>query len=440
MGERERTFYMITLGCPKNEVDSDCLAATLINDGWRMVDRPAQASVMVVNTCSFIAAAVEESIETVLELADLRDGGRRPLVVAGCLVSRYGGSSLRPLLPEVDLFVDFPAYPRFATLVASMTGAAGTRDMDPPRRECASTMPRGYIYVKISEGCARRCAFCAIPSIRGPLRSRPRQDIREEVSFFVDRGACEIILVAQDTTSYGLDTAGRPMLPELLRELCAIEGDWRLRVMYMHPEGVDGDLLKAMRDPRICRYLDLPLQHVNDGVLRGMGRKGDVDSQRRLLCLIGDILGETALRATFMVGFPGEDGAAYGELRDFVAESRFDWVGLFGYSHEEGTPAFSLERGVSGEVARARLDELTAIQEEIMRENAREQVGRNLRVLVECKSDEAAGFWEARSQREAPEIDGVIFVAHREDIRPGSMRNASITANEGIDLVGHIDS
>ena len=259
MGDDEHTFFLLTLGCPKNEVDSDLLAAALRERGWREAERPAQAAVMVVNTCAFITAAVEESLEAVLELADLREGGRRRLVVAGCLVSRYGEHSLRPLLPEVDAFVDFPAYPRFASLVASLAGAQAAVQTAVPLRRSASTLPRGYVYVKISEGCSRRCAFCTIPSIRGPLRSRPREEIRKEIAFFVARGVCEVVLIAQDTTSYGLDTQGRPMLSELLRELCAIEGDWRLRVMYMHPEGVDPDLLAAMRDPRICSYLDLPL-------------------------------------------------------------------------------------------------------------------------------------------------------------------------------------
>ena len=439
MGDAGKAFYLLTLGCPKNEVDSDLLADALLARGWRQVEAPAQAALMVVNTCSFIAAAVEESLEAVLELADLREGGRRKLAVAGCLVSRYGEASLRPLLPEVDAFVGFEGYPRFASLMAALIGADAPRAPLASRRLQASTLPRGYVYVKICEGCMRRCAFCTIPSIRGPLRSRAHGDIRGEVAHFVRRGAREIVLIAQDVTSYGLDTHGRPMLPHLLRELCAIEGDWRLRLMYMHPEGVDRELLMAMRDPRVCRYLDLPLQHVSASVLRGMGRKGDADGQRRLLGKVGDVLGETALRATFMVGFPGEDAAAYAELRDFVAESRFDWLGLFRYSQEEGTPAFSSRGAVSDAVARARREELAAIQEEIMRDKARALVGSSARVLVEGESDEAEGYWEARSQREAPEVDGVIFVSHAQDIRPGTLQDVTIVADEGIDLLGVID-
>jgi ribosomal protein S12 methylthiotransferase len=439
MPEHRKTFYLFNLGCPKNEVDSDCLASALLAAGWRMTRTPHDATIMVVNTCSFIVAAVEESLEAVMALGDLREDGERYLAVVGCLISRYGKESLVSLLPEVDLFIDFVDYPRLPALLNALLEEEECRSLR-MGREFSASLARGYVYLKISEGCNNRCSYCAIPFIRGPLLSRPREDITDEALFFLQRGVREIILIAQDTTSYGHDIYGKPSLPGLLADLCAMEGDWWLRIMYMHPERVDAEILEAMGNPRVCRYLDLPFQHVDAAVLQAMGRHGGAGSHRKLLHLAREVLGEVALRATFMVGFPGEDEKAYASLRDFVADTCFDWLGLFSYSHEEGTPAFSLGRGASAAVARARHRELAAIQEEIMRDKASAMVGRKLRVLVERESEEAPGFWEARSQREAPGVDGVIFIAHEESIHPGTLRDVEIIASEGIDLLGDIQT
>jgi ribosomal protein S12 methylthiotransferase len=438
--ENRKSFYLLSLGCPKNEVDSDSLASILMREGWRMAHDPRDAQVLVVNTCSFIVPAVEESLESIMEMADLREEGCRLLVVTGCLVSRYGGDSLAPLLPEVDLWVDLCDYPSFAALVDGLAGENAPHRGGSGGREHASTLARGFVYIKIAEGCRRRCSYCAIPAIRGPLRSRPREEIAEEARFFVQRGAHELVLVAQDTTSYGVDIYSRPSLPALLDDLCEKAGAACLRVMYTHPEGIDDALLRAMADAGVCRYLDLPFQHADTRVLEAMGRSGGTDTYRKLLARIAEVLGEVAVRATFMVGFPGEDARSFGVLRDFVAAERFDWLGLFSYSHEEGTPAFSLGKGVSASIARARQRELASLQEEIMRDRALALVGREMRVLVECESAEVPGFWEGRSWREAPEIDGVIFLECAEGLHPGSLVNAVITSSEGIDLVAAVRS
>ena len=440
MPANKKSFYLLSLGCPKNEVDSDGLASMLMHEGWQMAQRPQDAEVIVVNTCSFIAPAVEESLEAIMELGDLREEGSRRLIVAGCLVSRYGRGSLAPLLPEVDLWAEPRDYPRFSVMVGELTGEDIQYRQSSGYREHASTLARGFVYIKLSEGCDRRCTYCAIPAIRGPLRSRPREEIVEEARLFLGYGAREIILVAQDTTSYGSDIYGRPSLPDLLDDLGEGSGEWWLRVMYTHPEGIDDDVLRAMKDTRVCRYLDLPFQHADAGVLKTMGRKGDADSHRGLLARIDECIGEMAVRATFMVGFPGEDEKAYKVMRDFIAAARFDWLGLFSYSHEEGTPAFSLGKGVPVSVARARHRELADMQEEIMREKALALVGKEMRVLLECESAEVPGFWEGRSQREAPEIDGVIFIADASGLEPGSLVDVLITSSEGIDLVGTLRS
>ena len=436
----QRSFFLDCLGCPKNEVDSDYLVSALLREGWSQLDTQEGAGVIVINTCSFIVPAVEESIEAIMEMGELSVQGDRRLVVTGCLVARYGKDKLSALLPEVDLFVDFAEYPYFATMLEAMLNGGGRSEGKLFFRDHASTLSRGYVYIKIAEGCGRKCTFCSIPAIRGPLRSRPWEEIRDEARLFLARGARELILIAQDTTSYGLDIYGRRSLSLLTDRLCEEDGDWKMRIMYTHPEGVDDEVLRAMSHPRVQGYLDLPFQHVDERILRAMGRKGSADSHRSLLERIRGTGDDIAVRATFIVGFPGEDQAAFESLYDFIAEMRFDWIGLFSYSQEERTVAFSLGRGVGAAVTRRRIEEISALQEEIMRDRAAEMVGRKLEVLVEERSLEAPGFWEARSYREAPDIDGVIFIPHNGDIRPGSIYKARIVATEGIDLVGSLEA
>jgi ribosomal protein S12 methylthiotransferase len=426
-------FYLLPLGCPKNEADSDALASCLMAHGWSRTEHPVDARAVILTTCAFIRPAVEEAIETLFELSDLKEGGRK-LVVAGCLVSRYGKSNLEKLLPEVDLFADFRDYQN----LPAMLDGARDRGLAETPRTFSSTLGRGYVYIKLAEGCDRRCSFCTIPSIRGSLASRPWEDIRDEARFFVAKGARELVLVAQDTTSYGVDLYGRPSLPLLMERLLELDGDYRLRVMYMHPEGIDRSILDCMEDPRVCSYLDIPFQHVDRNILRGMGRKGGERSHDRLLDEIRGRLGEVYLRATFMTGFPGEDGESFKKLAAFIAAQRFDWLGLFSYSQEEGTRASCMENTVHPRLARRRLDRLAEMQDEIMRDKARSLIGKSFQVLVEGMSQEAPGYWEARSAREAPEVDGVIFIADHPSLTPGSFYETIVTGSEGIDLIGSL--
>ncbi|OFW58283.1 MAG: ribosomal protein S12 methylthiotransferase RimO, partial [Candidatus Solincola sediminis] len=396
-------FYLISLGCPKNEVDSDSLISGLFDSGWQKAKQPQEADVILVTTCSFIQTAVEEAVESILEAVDFKEGGARKLVVAGCLVSRYGKPELEKLLPEVDLFIDFPDYAHLPELLGSENVMkAGTP------RNFSSTLEKGYVYIKLGEGCRRACSFCTIPKIRGPLVSRPWQDIRDEALFFISQGIKELVLIAQDTTSYGIDLYGKSYLAFLIDRLCELEGDFRLRLMYLHPEGIDHEILYSMADPKVYPYVDIPLQHVDPAILRKMNRGGDGASHHRLLDRIRYELGDVSLRATFMTGFPGEDDASFAMIEDFIASERFDWLGLFRYSQEEGTRAFSIPGMVEADRAEERLIRLTELQEEIMRDKARGFIGRRLQVLVEGRSLEAPGYWEARSWREAPEVDGVI--------------------------------
>lgn len=429
----KRTFFLLTLGCPKNEVDSDLIGSLLIASGWTKVENPEDADLLLVNTCSFIVPAVEESIETVLDLGEVKAEEGKRLAVMGCLVARYGEDTLRTLLPEVDFFVGPSQYAAFA---AELHGGK-TEDIASTERgrRFSSTLQRGYVYIKISEGCDRRCTYCTIPGIRGPQRSRLWEQIREEARFFLAQGAKELVLVAQDVTSYGQDLYGKACLSLLLEKLLEMEGDYRLRLMYMHPEGVDDQVLTSMKHPHIHPYFDLPMQHVDANVLRSMGRKGGPASHRRLVERIRDGLPGAALRATFMVGFPGEDERAFASLLDFVADTRFDWLGLFGYSQEEGTAAYHLGRTCPPRLVERRLEEIRVLQEEIMRRKAGLMVGRKLRVLVEGESEEAPGYWQARSYREAPDIDGVIFLPAAEELQAGTWREVLVESTEGIDLI-----
>jgi ribosomal protein S12 methylthiotransferase len=426
------------LGCPKNEVDSDLMSSLLERWGWQRADKAEQATLLIVNTCSFITAAVEEAIESILEICDLREEGRRKVVVAGCLVARYGASTLASLLPEVDLFLDFGDYDRLGRLADSLTGGRSAEDKPDLYRRMSSTLRQGYVFIKISEGCRRKCSYCTIPSIRGPLRSRAWEDVQEEADWFLKRSAKELVLVAQDTTSYGLDIYGKPSLPFLINRIAELDGDFKIRVMYLHPDGVDAELLECMHHPKVCPYMDLPLQHVDPDVLAAMGRGGGADVFMALIDRIRSEFEEVALRSTFMVGFPGEDQESFNRLYNFVSEARFDWLGLFRYSQEEGTPAFSFDAGVPASLAAKRLQALSELQEEIMRERASEQVGKSFRVLVEGESPEAPGYWEARSWREAPQVDGVVFIVDDVRLQPGIWCEVEISGTEGIDLIGSI--
>lgn len=426
------------MGCPKNEVDSDLIASRLLRKGWIKVDDPMMAELMVVNTCSFIANAVEDAIELILELAELRNNSSRKLVVAGCLVARYGKSELAKLLPEVDMFLDFGDYVDLCGFLAGNSEPVVEKGVPEEYRDFCSTMEKGYAYIKVSEGCRRKCSFCTIPSIRGPLRSRPMKHIIEEGRRLVELGARELVLIAQDTTSYGLDIYHRPCLHLLLEKLSDMEGDYRIRVMYMHPDGLNDEILKSMANPRVCRYLDIPFQHANSRLLRTMGRKGSGGRFLGLLDGVREKLGDVTLRSSFIVGFPGEDREGFKDLVDFVAEARFDWLGLFGYSQEEGTPAYCLGEGVSQRTRKDRLEELRLLQEEIMRERAEGLIGKEYQLLIEGTSLEAPGFWEARSCREAPEVDGVVFLPGRQGLRPGVLSEAEIVASEGVDLIGRL--
>jgi ribosomal protein S12 methylthiotransferase len=421
----------VTLGCPKNEVDSDRMAAAL-GHGFTLVADDADADAVIVNTCSFIREATEESIAVVLEYAGGWKAARpgRVLLVAGCMPSRYG-ADLVVEMPEVDAFVPVADEPGLPALLARLLGADATLAPDAPSRLAGG--PSAYL--KIADGCHRACAFCTIPSIRGEYRSRPVDELVAEASGLVRAGVREIVLIGQDTSSWGRELVGRPVLADLVRELAAVEGLAWLRLMYVQPDGITPDLLEAMASsPVVCRYLDMPMQHASRDVLRRMGRRGDAGEYLRLIGAVRDLLPGVALRTTLIAGFPGETRDDAKRLLDFVEEADLDYVGVFPYSPEEGTPAAAMPDQVPHRTRIARAQRLRDAADAIGVERATALLGRTLDVLVEGVDED--GVTVGRHRGQAPEIDGVVLL-EGEHV-PGAIVEAEIVDSFGYDLVGEV--
>ena len=440
------TVHFHSLGCPKNLLDTEVMLGTLASSGFALAERLEDADVAVVNTCAFIESAREESVKAILDVAELRESGRlRALVVTGCLPQRYG-AELAKELPEVDAFLGTGAFPEIArALDDALAGRgrgvyveAGRTHLYDDASPRILTGPGHSAYVKIAEGCDRVCSFCAIPGIRGRFQSRRLESLVTEARTLATAGVREINLVAQDSTSWGKDLEptpgrGRPRLPELLCALDAVEGlDW-IRLLYVYPSAVTDDLIDAFAGAkRLLPYVDVPLQHASDRMLERMKRGSTAERQRRLVAKLRERIPGVTLRTTFIVGFPGESEADFQELLDFVAESRFDRVGIFRYSDEEGTAAFDLEAKVPRALARERYRRLAKLQAGIQAETLGALVGSAAQVLV----DTAIGAGRARGRlaSQAPEIDGAVFLRGA-GVRVGDLVRARITGVKGgVDL------
>lgn len=432
-----------SLGCPKNRLDSEVMIGTLALAGYAIAERIDDADVVVVNTCSFIESAREESIDAILEVADLREsGGLRGLVVAGCLPQRYG-ADLAKELPEVDVFVGTGRFPEIATILDdALAGKGRGVYVDAGRTHLYDeTEPRVLIgpthsaYLKISEGCDRVCAFCAIPGIRGKFQSRSVESVVAEARQLAEAGVRELNLVAQDATAFGKDRTGRPDLAGLLRALDEVEGlDW-IRPLYLYPTAVTDELVRVLASGRrVLPYVDVPLQHASDAVLRAMKRGATESKQRALVEKLRSEVPGLTLRTTFIVGFPGETDADFERLLGFVREARFDRVGVFRYSDEEGTTALGLANKVPRKVARDRHRELVRVQHEIMREKLEGLVGSRVTVLVDEDGRRARG----RMASQAPEIDGVVFL--KGPVRAGELREVRLSRARDVDLEGVVEA
>ena len=437
----QKRLYMETLGCPKNRVDSEIMLGTLSRAGYRLVGDPSEAQVIVVNTCAFIGPAKQESIDAILELAEQKKRGScETLVVTGCLPQRYA-PELATQLPEVDHFVGTSAYAQIADLLAAeATPRAVIPDPEyihDARTPRINSLPRFTAYVKISEGCDNACAFCIIPKLRGAQRSRPIADIVAEAERLAAQGAVELNLVAQDLTAYGYDLPGRPRLHELLRGLCKLDVHW-IRLHYAYPRVFPDELIDVIAaEPKIAKYIDMPVQHASDKLLLSMRRGRDSRFLQELLAKLRQRIVGVTLRTSLIVGLPGETEADFALLEHFVREQRFEHLGCFQYSDEEGTAAFEMGGKIPKRTIERRWRQIMALQRRINREQNAAMIGRRLEVLVEGASDESEHLLVGRHQGQAPEVDGQVYL-NDGFAYPGDLVTVEVTEAHEYDLVGKI--
>lgn len=433
----------ISLGCSKNLVDTEVMLGELVTHGIELTNNPAEADILIVNTCAFIKSAKEESITTILNMADYKETGRcRSLIVAGCLGQRYK-QELLDELPEADAILGTGAWGRImeaveATLKGQRVVIAGEDDtLYDEKTPRITTTPEYTAYVKIAEGCDNNCAFCAIPQIRGHFRSRQIDDICREVEHLTENGVREIVFIAQDSTLYGRDLYGKPSLAKLLREVVKVPKLKWVRTMYCYPKFFDDELIDVYAsEPKVCKYVDLPLQHAHDSVLRSMHRP---DTQAEMIALIKKLrerIPGVTIRSTFIVGFPGETDAQYQTLRRFLIEQRLDKVGVFTYSREEDTAAYDMPNQVPEDVMQERYHDLMSVQCKISEEINQSFEGKEIEVLVEGRDEEQPNIAVGRSYREAPEVDGQVYIENDTDSKPGDIIKVKVLQGFTYDIVG----
>jgi ribosomal protein S12 methylthiotransferase len=440
----------VSLGCPKNQIDSEVMLGTLVRSGFELTREEDKAEILIVNTCGFIDRAKQESIDTIIELGELKKTGRcKALIATGCLTQRYRDELLKEL-PELDAIVGTGDFPKIADLcLLLLSRANGSRSVpvqwtgsptflygtETPRLRVG---PRHWAYVKVSEGCHRTCSFCIIPAIRGNLQSRPVSSVVEEVERLADEGVKEVNLIAQDMSSYGMDRGRRGELIHLLQRLVRIEGIRWIRLLYLYPHRFPEGLMELMAsEEKICSYVDLPLQHIDDDLLRRMNRGGNSHEIRTLLDRLRGNIPGLILRTTFIVGFPGETERQFKRLYDFVQETQFDRVGVFTYSPEEGTSAYPLGDPISEAVKEERRGRLLKLQARISLKKNSELIGTIQNVFVEGPSSETDLLLVGRTAGHAPEIDGGVYINEGE-AQPGDFLPVEITQASHYDLVGRI--
>ncbi len=437
----ERKVGVVSLGCSKNRVDTELMLGKLREAGYTFTAQPEEADVILVNTCGFIESAKQESIDTILEMAQYKETGKlKALIVSGCLSGRYRGE-LAENLPEVDAFLGVTAQDEIVAAVEKALGGERTEqyhaaEVSGDYANRLLTTPGYYAYVKIAEGCNNRCSYCAIPYIRGNLKSRPMPEIVEEVQALAARGVKEVILVAQDTSKYGLDLYKKTMLSPLLEQLAAVEGIRCIRLLYCYPDGVSDELLDTIcRHDNIAKYIDMPIQHMDDAVLRRMHRR---DTRESIYAAVHRIRARDAgfiLRTTVITGFPGETEEEFSVLKQGISDLEFDRLGAFAYSREEGTPAYSMPDQVDDEVKEARQEEIMFLQQPIAARRGRERIGKCYDVLIEQFLPEES-LYLGRSYGEAPEVDGMIAVESDAPLTVGDYAKVRILRADDYELLG----
>lgn len=441
------TVAFTSLGCDKNRVDSEVMLGILAQKGFQAVADEAQADIIVVNTCCFIKDALEESIETILEMAEYKKTGNcKGLIVAGCLGQRYEEEFFNEL-PEVDAIIGTAAYESVAEVAAEiLAGKTGERyleDIDRPMEDAngklrvLSTAPY-FAYLKISEGCDNHCTYCVIPKLRGKHRSRGMESLVEEATVLAQNGVKELVIVAQDTSIYGRDLYGEPKLHILLEKLAEIEGIEWIRLLYCYPETLTKETIDVMaKNEKICHYIDMPIQHGNDSVLKRMGRKSSQALIKEKVSALRQAMPDIAIRTTLIVGFPGESEEEFNDLMQFVEEMKFDRLGVFSYSQEDGTPAARMDNQIDDEIKESRRDIIMDIQKNIAAALCEKEVGKVVQVLVEGKLPEES-IYCGRTRRDAPDIDGLVFLNAEEEIYSGDFVTVEIREAGDYDLMGDV--
>ena len=437
-------ILFISLGCDKNLVDSEVMLGLLDAKGYQMVDDETLADVIVINTCCFIHDAKEESIQTILEMAQYKTEGRlKALIVTGCLAQRYQKEILEEI-PEVDAVLGTTSYDKIVETVEEALAGNGhleLADVDAlPLVDVKRLVTTGghYAYLKIAEGCDKHCTYCIIPKIRGNYRSVPMERLLKEAEELAEQGVKELILVAQETTLYGKDLYGEKSLSMLLRELCKINGIRWIRILYCYPEEIDDALIQVMKEEKkICHYLDLPIQHANDTILKRMGRRTSKQQLKKIVRKLRQEIPDIALRTTLITGFPGETQEQHEELMEFVDEMEFDRLGVFTYSPEEDTPAAEMSDQISEEVKQERQAELMELQQDIVFDQAEDMIGQEVLVMIEGKvADENA--YVGRTYKDAPNVDGLIFINTDEELMSGDFAKVKVTGALEYDLIGEL--
>ena len=439
-----KKVMIVSLGCDKNLVDTEKMLGILADEGCTFTDDEAQAQVIIVNTCCFIGDAKEESIQNILDLARFKTEGKlEALIATGCLSQRYQDEMLEEL-PELDGILGISAWHTIADVVREALEGKRPRNLMPTGVLNSHTTKRllttggHYAYLKIAEGCNKRCTYCVIPSVRGAYVSVPMEELEKEARELAAEGVKELILVAQETTVYGIDLYKKKMLPELLHRLCAIKGIVWIRLLYCYPEEITDELIDAIAaEPKVCNYLDIPIQHASDNVLKRMGRRTNQAELRTIIGKLREKIPDICLRTTLISGFPGETQEDFEELYRFVNEMEFDRLGVFPYSQEEDTPAATMEDQVPQEVKEFRRDELMELQQAIAFDKAEDMVGRILTVMIEGKvADEET--YVARTYRDAPNVDGYLFVNTSANLMTGDFVKVLVTDSNEYDLIGEI--
>lgn len=436
----------ISLGCDKNLVDTEMMLGLLNRDGYTFTDDENEAEVIVVNTCCFIGDAKEESVNTILEMARLKETGKcRALIVTGCLAQRYKQEIIDEI-PEVDGILGTSTYDEISHVLKEALGGRehiqcfhGLDVLPETKTERILTTGGHYAFLKIAEGCDKRCTYCIIPSLRGSFRSVPMERLVREAEGLAQQGVKELILVAQETTLYGVDLYGKKALPQLLKKLCAVSGIQWIRIQYCYPEEITEELIQTIRnEDKICNYLDLPIQHASDGILKRMGRRTTKAQLKETVARLREAIPDIALRTTLISGFPGETEDDHEELMEFVDEMEFERLGVFAYSAEEDTPAASFPDQVPDEVKEDRRGEIMELQQEISFEHSQSMIGRTLEVMIEGKvADENA--YVGRTYMDGPGVDGMIFVQTGEELMSGDFVRVRVTGAMEYDLIGELE-